>query len=152
MQLDDEIDIRHFLPHREPMLMVDKLSHINENEVSTVFEIKQNTLFVQDGKLNEFGLIENAAQTCSGIVAKSYFFDENNQEKENVKVIGFISGIKELNVFDFPPVGSIIHSKSNLISQFNSTDYTICTMKCSTFLEDKLLFDAVINLYIQEDK
>ena len=132
--------------------MVDKLSHINENEVSTIFEVKADTLFIQDGKLNEFGLIENAAQTCSGIVAKSYFFDENNQEKENVKVIGFISGIKELNVYDFPAIGSTIKCVSNLVSQFNSTEYTICTMKCSTFQENKLLFDAVINLFIQEDK
>lgn len=134
------------------MLMVDKLLHINENEVSTVFEIKRDCLFVQNGLLNEFGLIENAAQTCSGIVAKSYFFDENNQEKENVKVIGFISGIKSLNVYDFPPVGSTILCKSNLESQFNSSDYSICTMKCSTFQDDKLLFEAVINLFIQEDK
>lgn len=134
------------------MLMVDKLSHINESEVSTIFEIKQENIFVQEGKLNEFGLIENAAQTCSGIVARSYFFDENKQEKKNVKVIGFISGIKELNVYGFPPIGSTIKCLSNLVSQFNSTDYSICTMKCSTFQENKLLFEAVINLYIQEDK
>lgn len=152
MNLDDEIDIRLFLPHREPMLMVDKLEHINTNDVSTIFEIKKDTLFVENGKLNEFGLIENAAQTCSGIVAKSYFFDENNQERKNVKVIGFISGIKELKVYDFPPVGSTIKSVSTLVSRFNSTDYTICTMKCTTFQENKLLFEAVINLYIQEDK
>lgn len=147
-----EVDIQHFLPHREPMLMVDSLTHINENEVSTFFEIKNENLFVQDGKLNESGLIENAAQTCSGIVAKSYFFDDKNQAKENVKVIGFISGIKTLDVYGFPPVGSTITCKSKLESQFNSTEYIICTMKCSTFQGDKLLFEAVINLFIQEDK
>lgn len=134
------------------MLMVDKIMHIDESEISTVFEIKADGIFVQDGKMNEFGLIENAAQTCAGIVAKSYFFDENDQQKENVKVIGFISGIKELNVYDFPPIGSTIKCMSNLISKFNSIDYKICTMKCSTFQENKLLFEAVINLYIQEEK
>lgn len=147
-----EINIRQFLPHREPMLMVDKLMHINEQEVSTVFEIKKDGVFVQNGFLNEFGLIENAAQTCAGIVAKSFFFDDENQAKENVKVIGFISGIKTLDVYGFPPVGSTITCKSKLESQFNSTEYIICTMKCSTFQGDKLLFEAVINLFIQEDK
>lgn len=150
--MEEEIDIRLFLPHRPPMLMVDKLLHIDENEIATSFTVKIDSIFVQDGMLNEFGLIENAAQTCSGIVAKSYFFDENNQEKENVKVIGFISGIKELEVFDFPLIGSKIKCVSTLISQFNSIDYSICTMKCSTFQENKLLFKAIINLYIQVDK
>ncbi len=148
----EEIDIKLFLPHRPPMLMVDKLTHINESEVSTFFTVKEDSLFVQDGQLNEFGLIENAAQTCSGIVGKSYFFDGENNVIENVKVLGFISGIKELKVHDFPPIGSTIKSTSHLISHFNSPDYTICTMKCSTFQENKLLFEAVINLFIQEDK
>ena len=55
--------------------------------------------FVDNNVFAEVGLIENAAQTCASIVAKSFYIDENNIEKKGVEVIGFISGIKKISVF-----------------------------------------------------
>nr|WP_294935007.1 ABC transporter permease [uncultured Flavobacterium sp.] len=151
-QYENTIDIKHYLPHRKPMLMVDWILELNTQEVKTVFEIKQENLFVANNVLAEVGLIENAAQTCSSIVGQSFFLDENQEVKEDVEVIGFISGIKKVKVLDLPKVGSTIDTHAILNSRFDTDDYSICTMLCSTFCNEVLLFEAEINLFIQEKR
>lgn len=148
--LENLIEIQNYLPHRAPMLMVDHIVEFNENEVITVFEIKNDNLFVQNSFFSEIGLIENAAQTCSSIVAKSYFVDDNHNEKEDVSVVGFISGIKKLQVHSLPHVGNTIQTKASLISRFDADEYKICSMKCTTYFENELLFEAELNLFIQK--
>ncbi|HBI00461.1 MAG TPA: ABC transporter permease [Flavobacterium sp.] len=148
--LENLIEIQNYLPHRAPMLMVDYIVEFNEDEVVTVFEIKNDNLFVENSFFSEIGLIENAAQTCSSIVAKSYFIDDNHNEKEDVSVVGFISGIKKLQVDSLPQVGNTIQTKASLISRFDADEYKICSMKCTTYFETELLFEAELNLYIQK--
>ena len=147
-----EIDIRNYLPHRAPMLMVDMIIAIEKKMVETVFTLKENNIFVQNNFFVEAGLIENAAQTCASIVAKDYFIDENNQEKKNVDLIGFISALKTLKIYKLPVVGSTINTKAVLSSSFITDDYSLCTMNCSTFCDEILLLEGEINLFIQENK
>lgn len=148
--MDFQIDIKHYLPHRAPMLMVDMINRMDEEIVETVFEVKPDNIFVSDGVFAEAGLIENAAQTCSSIVAKGYFVDENNQDKDNVDVIGFISAIKTLKIHTLPKTGSTITTKSVLVSKFVTETYSLCTMDCKTFEGETLLLEGEINLFIQE--
>lgn len=149
--MSESIDIKTYLPHREPMLMVDMISSMDHETVQTVFEIKPDNIFICDGVFCESGLIENAAQTCSAIVAKDFFVDANNDDKQDVAVIGFISALKTLKIHALPPVGSTITTKATLASQFATEAYTLCTMNCSTFHNDKLLLEGEINLFIQEN-
>ncbi|RTY93921.1 ABC transporter permease [Flavobacterium sp. GT3R68] len=151
-QYENTIAIQNYLPHRAPMLLVDVIVELNERVVKTIFEIKESTLFVENNVFAEVGLIENAAQTCSAIVGKSYYTDENNQEKENVNLIGFISGIKKLKIHQLPKVGQVIKTTATLDSRFDSDDYSICTMVCMIFDNEAVLFEAEINLFIQETK
>ncbi len=132
------------------MLMVDLILDINSNFVETVFLIKEDNIFIDKGRLIEAGLIENTAQTCSSIVGKKYFFDEDGTENENVNVIGFISAIKNLKIYDLPKVGHSITTKANLVSKFVGEDYTLCTMSCESLVEDKILLECEINLFIQK--
>ncbi|HEX9980517.1 MAG TPA: ABC transporter permease [Flavobacterium sp.] len=146
----EPIDIKNYLPHRAPMLMVDWILVLDNQQVETIFTIKSDNIFVENGIFCESGLIENAAQTCSSIVGKGYCVDENNQDREGVAVMGFISALKVLKIHSLPSVGSTINSKSVLISKFATDDYTLCTMSCSTFNGDELLLEGEINLFIQE--
>lgn len=150
--MENYIDIKHYLPHRSPMLMVDWIFNMNQEVVETIFEIKFDNIFVQNNVFLETGLIENAAQTCSSIVAKDYFVDENNQDKENVKVVGFISALKSIKIFSLPIVGNTISTKATLLSKFITDDYSLCTMKCEITCEKKLLLQGEINLFIKENK
>ena len=143
------IDIKKYLPHRLPMLMVDFILVMDDEKVETIFEIKKGNIFIQNKVFTEVGLIENAAQTCSSIVAKDYFVDANNQDKENVDVVGFISAIKTLKIHKLPKAGVTIKTIATLVSKFVTNEYSLCTMNCKTFHEEELLLEGEINLFIQ---
>lgn len=149
--MDTTIDIKNYLPHRKPMLMVDMILIMDDEKVETIFEIKANNIFIQNNTFIEAGLIENAAQTCSSVVAKDYFVDENNQDKSGVDVVGFISAIKTLKIHKLPEVGNTIKTISTLVSKFVTDDYSLCTMSCKTFNNEELLLEGEINLFIQEN-
>jgi len=132
------------------MLMVDLILDIDSNFVETIFLIKEDNIFVSNNIFTQAGLIENTAQTCSSIVGKKYFFDEDGTENENVNVLGFISAIKNLKIHSLPKVDDTIITKANLVSKFTGDDYTLCTMSCESLLNDKTLLECEINLFIQK--
>jgi len=134
------------------MLMVDVLEEITATSVISVFKISEENVFVENNCFSEVGLIENAAQTCSSIVGQTFFFTEENDIKDDVKLVGFISGIKKASVFMLPKVNQTIKTAATLVSRFDTDDYSICTMKCVTSQDENLLFEAEINLFIQEVK
>ena len=143
------LDITKFLPHRAPFLMVDKVLSIDDEHVSTLFKIKPDCIFIENEIFNEVGLVENAAQTCSAIVGKSYF-EEDDLEGVGTKLIGFISSIKKVSLFTCPAVGKTITSKASLKSRFDADHYSICTLECHIYEADIELLSCELNLFIQE--
>lgn len=144
MKIKEEniINIHHFLPHREPMLMVDYILELTKENVITSFQITTDNIFVHNNEFVEAGLIENSAQTCSSIVGQSFFEGPDAE----TKVIGFITNIKKIEIFSLPKVGDTIISKASLISQYEN----ICNIFCETYNNDELLIRAEINLFIQK--
>lgn len=147
--VENHIDIKKFLPHRTPMLMVDNILSIDEENVTATFTIAPSCIFIKNNKFTECGLIENAAQTCSTIVGRG-FFDEDDTEGEKNQLIGFISAVKSATILSLPTVGSQIITKSSLVSRFDADNYSICTMKCEIACEGELVANCVMNLFIQE--
>lgn len=147
----EKIDVSNFLPHRSPFLFIDKFLILNEEEVSTSFAIKEDNLFVEDNYFNEIGLVENAAQTCSSIVGKSYF-DDDDIKGEGAKLIGFISAIKKITAFSCPKVGSTIISNAKLTSRYDTDSYSVCALECHIFEGTKLLLSCEMNLIIKDLK
>lgn len=149
MALYQSLDISNFLPHKAPFLMVDYILSLDDTHVSTSFEIKPDGIFVSDNVFNEVGLIENAAQTCSAIVGKR-FFEDDDIEGTGTKLIGFISGIKEVIIHAFPSIGQTIISEAKLKSRFDADHFSICTIECTIFASKKALLTCEMNLFIQE--
>ena len=147
----DKIDISNFLPHRSPFLFLDKILILNDEEVLASFLIKEDNLFVENNYFNEMGLVENAAQTCSSIVGKSYF-DDDDTKGEGAKLIGFISAVKKITAFSCPKVGSTIISKAKLASRFDTDNYSVCALECNIFEGSTLLISCEMNLIIKDLK
>lgn len=144
------IEIQNYLPHRAPMLMVDIITTINSDSVATLFEIKEDNIFVENGSFCEAGLMENAAQTCSAIVGQSFFFDEAQKERQNVNVLGFISAMKKLEVFALPQVTDTLFTEGKLISRMDGDDFSICLIEVTSSTTTQTVLKAEVNLFLQK--
>lgn len=139
-----EFPIKNYLPHQPPMLMVDTVKQISNEEVLTDFFIKSDNIFVKNGLFTDVGLIENAAQTCSAISGQFYFTEDYTQNcSVNPKVLGFISSIKKIQVFQLP--------KAILCSHSQTDQYSICVLKVHVFDEDTLFLEGELNLFLQNN-
>lgn len=146
-----DVDITNFLPHREPFLMVDHVISIDDEHVSTIFTIKPTCIFNDNGVFNEAGMIENAAQTCSSIIGKSYF-EEDDLEGKGAKLIGFISAIKKIQIIACPKIGSQITTQATIQSKLETDQYKMCAINCTISLDQVELLSCEMNLFIQELK
>ena len=59
------------------MQMVDTIVAITETDIATEFVVQGDNIFVKSSVLEEAGLIENMAQTCSAVVGQFYFSESN---------------------------------------------------------------------------
>lgn len=143
------IDIKKFLPHRPPMLMVSHMPHIDDTTVITEFYITKDCIFLQDDYLTEPGIIENAAQTCSAIVGQSYFHKDDLEGTSNA-VIGYISAIKKVIIHDLPKINETLITRAKLISRYDTGELSICTISCTSFRNDDLIVDCTLNCLIHE--
>ncbi len=145
MNIRNNIDLRRYLPHREPMLLVDLITKIDQQSVETTFKIPEDSLFVVDGKLSESGLIENAAQTCSAIVGQNFFQDTI----ENLSLLGFIGAIKRLSITDTPIIGNTLITTALMISKMDTETYSLYLLKCTTKCEGIVLVESEMNLLVR---
>lgn len=146
-----KIPIHEFLPHREPMLMVDYIQEIDANHVICSFTVLANNIFIADTVLQEVGLLEHMAQTCSSIVGQTYYSEDYNPELDQ-PIVGFISAIKSFEIFRLPLLDEIITTYANLKSQFDGDDYSICTMEVLSSGKDITYAKAEINLFLKKER
>ncbi|MCO5269009.1 MAG: ABC transporter permease [Brumimicrobium sp.] len=146
ISLDYPINMQRFLPHRKPMLMVDFVTYITKEIIHTNFKIDADNVFIENGCFNETGVIENAAQTCSGIVGWPHFEKQNYDE--NYRVEGFISKIQKAEIFSLPPVGAIIETKGELVTMHPVENLYNCKMDCSTYCNGEKIAHCMFTLII----
>ncbi len=142
------VDVRKFLPHRNPMLMVDDYFVVDDLIIGTHLLIKEENIFVENKMLSEAGLIENIAQTCSINVGQTFFEPEDTENDS--KVIGFISSIKYIHIYQMPDVLKTITSIATLISRYDGDNYCICTMQGQVTCDTVKILDCELKLFIQK--
>ena len=143
------LDITKFLPHRQPMLMVDYITSIDEQSVTAEFFISEDCIFLTNDYLTEVGLIENAARTCSSIIGQTYF-DKGDTEGKTNTIVGFISGIKKLTLHKLPKKENLLRTEAILVSMFETGEVSLGTISCSTFLKNEIIVDCTFNFLIKE--
>jgi predicted hotdog family 3-hydroxylacyl-ACP dehydratase len=95
-------NILQFIPVRYPFVMVDQLSHVDDQSATSNFTITVENIFFENGHFAEAGLLENIAQTVAA--ANGY-----NQIRENKKVSGgYIAGVKNFEVFSLPEINDVL--------------------------------------------
>ena len=129
-------EIENYIPQREPFIMIDNLADAAPEKFETDFLILPGNIFVENGILREFALIENIAQSCSAGLAITKIYSG----KKNI--YGFIGGISKLKLYGLPKVGDTINTVVNLLAQFEN----MFLLKGENFLNGKKLLECEIKL------
>ena len=112
-----DIDIRTIIPQQGAFVMIDRLVHFDEVFTRTEFEIRPDNMFVEDGKFQESGLIENIAQTCAARMG----YINTVILKDEVR-LGFIGAMKSLIIHKLPDLYSKLETTIEVVNEvFNIT-------------------------------
>lgn len=109
-------DITAYIPQRPPIVMINGIKAVDGPLTRTGFYIAPDNIFVEDGKLQAPGLMENIAQTAAariGYIAR----------QQNAPVpLGFIGAVKDLEIFELPAAGETIETTTEIGGEvFNAT-------------------------------
>lgn len=114
------LPVEVLLPQRPPMVMVDRLTYIDETLAVTEFEVRADNIFVRDGRLDETGLVENVAQTCAARIGYM------NRELK----IGVIGAIRNFETVRLPRVGERLRTEVRVVSEIFGMTLVEGTVEC----------------------
>lgn len=132
---------RELLPQQSPFIMIDCLTKFDEKITETSFEVRNDNIFVENGKLNACALAENIAQTCAarlGYVNK-YILKKDVQ-------IGFIGAIKNLSVVETPSVGDILTTRIEVLQDIMGVTLVDAQIVCN----NKVIVKSQMKIAIAE--
>ena len=132
---------RELLPQQSPFIMIDCLTKFDEKITETNFVVRNDNIFVENGKLNACALAENIAQTCAarlGYVNK-YILKKDVQ-------IGFIGAIKNLSVVETPSVGDILTTRIEVLQDIMGVTLVDAQIVCN----NKVIVKAQMKIAIAE--
>ena len=129
-------EIENYIPQRKPFIMIDNLVNAVPEKFETDFLVLPENIFVENGILREFALIENIAQTSSAGLA----ITKKHTGKKNAD--GFIGAISKLKLYDLPRVHDTIYTIVNLVTQFEN----MYLLKGENYLKGKKLLECEIKL------
>ena len=95
------------LPQRPPFVLIDRLTHYDETSAKTCLTVREDNLFVENGRMLATGLVENMAQTCA---ARLGYYNLVSGLPVRVGVIGAVS---KLHVRREPLTGERLTSRSS---------------------------------------
>jgi len=131
-------DITAFIQQRTPIVMISGILSAEGKMVRSGFHISPDNIFVQDGVLTPPGLMENIAQTAA---ARAGWLA--SQESKPIS-LGYIGAVKDLEIFELPPVGAFIETVAEIGQQvFNATMVTGQVM-----LDGKLIAQCEMKIFI----
>ena len=109
-----EIDIQELLPQRPPILMVDRLLSADDQRAETELLVRADNIFVKNGMLKAYAIIENMAQTCA---AQLGYADVYVNGKKDVR-IGYIGSVKRMQIEASPRVGESLRTRMEVVEDF----------------------------------
>jgi len=137
------IDIHQLLPQQEPFVMVGTMTYYDEKRTVTETVVREDNLFVDDGRFSASGLVENIAQTCAariGFVNK-YILQKGVQ-------LGFIGAVKKLEVSALPRVGQTIVTTVDVIQEIFGMTLAEATVTC----EGQTLVTTQIKIAVKNEE
>lgn len=132
-------DIEKYIPQRAPFVLVHELVEASDIRAVTNFVVEKECVLVEDGKLQEPGLIENIAQTAAAQIGYRC-------AQQSIPVpIGYIAAIKDLEIYALPVIGAKIRTQIEVINLV--LDVTL--IKGIVFLNDSVLCECEMRIFVK---
>lgn len=139
-----DIDIQKLLPQKPPMVMVDKLLTADEKSAETVLKIRPDNIFVENGALKAYALMENMAQTCA---AQSGYVDKCFLGCDDVR-IGVVGSVKRMRIESAPRVGETLTTRMEVQGDF--MNMKLVTAEC--FVDDRRIAMAELTVAMSDER
>lgn len=129
-------EIEQYIPQRAPFIMIDNLVQATPEKFETDFRILPNNIFIDEGILREFAVIENIAQTASA--GLSVF----NRYSGGEPVDGMIGSISKLKLYELPRVGETVYTVVYLVARLQN----MFLLKGESFINERKLIECELKL------
>ena len=126
------------------MVMVDCLLSADSKTAMTSFVIRADNIFVENGVLRPYALIENIAQTCA---AQLGYADVYLNGQEDVR-IGYIGAVKQMRIDAVPRVGETLTTRMEVQEDFMNMKL----VTAESFVNDQQIASAELTIAISEEK
>lgn len=104
--------VETLIPQRFPFVMVDTLYSYSETELVSGFTIPKDAVFMENGCLNEAGLIEHMAQTVALHTGYQFFL-------RGMKApTGYIGSAKDITIIKLPKLNDEIVTTIYILQEF----------------------------------
>ncbi len=141
--------IEELIPHRKPILCIDKVISVDGLKAETRYKIEESCIFFSDGFFSEMGLLENAAQT-SFVFLKFFFADsQDDLWGEGKDSVGFISHITELETGFLPKLSDELLTTTTTELVFDTENLKICNVKAITSVNAGIAFTTEMKMILQ---
>lgn len=132
-----DVDIRTLLPQKPPMVLVDKLISADEKSATTALLIREDNIFVSEGQLNAYALIEVMAQTAAAQLG----YDNSLRGDNDVK-IGYIGAVKRMQIEKVPKVGETVLTRMEVQEDFGNMKL----VTAESFVDDRKIAMAELTI------
>lgn len=139
MSLLNKENITSIIPQRFPFVMIDELIQSDESLTRTAFTVRQDNLFLENGRLGSSALVENIAQTAAA--GSGY---KAMKEKGPV-LVGFIGAIKNLVITALPAEGDLLQTETRLVNSV----FNVSIVEGRVFCGDKLMASCEMKIFLQ---
>lgn len=138
-----DVDIRTLLPQKPPMELVDKLISADEKSATTALLIREDNIFVSEGQLNAYALIEVMAQTAAAQLG----YDNSLRGDNDVK-IGYIGAVKRMQIEKVPKVGETVLTRMEVQEDFGNMKL----VTSESFVDDRKIAMAELTIALSGER
>ena len=121
----EDIDISTILPQRPPFVFVDALVSYDDEKTVTKYTVREDSLFVEDGRFLSAGLVENMAQSSAARIGYIACYI-----KHIPVTIGYIGNVRNLRIYRNPVPGETITTTVILKEEIFSIVLTDIVIRC----------------------
>lgn len=132
--------IEELIPQRAPIVMVDRLTSIEEGVSYTELEVRADNLFVERGVLSECGLIEHIAQSAAARIG--YLF----RMRDEAVPIGYIGSVNQFALGRLPRVGERLTTSIRVLQEV----YQVSLVEAEVRSGDEVVASSRMKIFLEQ--